>query len=86
MFAMSDRPDTPKYPPTGKWEVRHEFDSNWERHAPVLVDPNGFVDSTYVPGDMGQAQGWADTYNLNEDKAAEFRQCPYCEGGCPWCD
>lgn len=86
MSAMNDEPDTPEYTPTGRWEVYSEWDTNYEAFAPVLVDPQGFVNERWEPNDMGQAQGYADTYNLNDDKAEDFRQCPYCENGCPWCD
>ena len=74
-----------QYEATGRWEVRYEFDSNWERPAPVLVDPKGIAHCRWCPDGRSEAEGYADTYNMNEDKAAEFRQCPYCTTGCPWC-
>lgn len=86
MSAMSDKQKT-AYTPTGKWEVYGEYDSNYETHAPVLVGPDGEVHSRWSPDDIGSsmAHSYADTYNLNEDKAAEFRDCPYCTKGCSWC-
>lgn len=76
------------YTPTGNWEVYSEWDSNWETVAPVLVRPDGTIDDFYEPTDLGrsEARGWADTYNMNEDKGARFDRCPYCTTGCPWCD
>jgi hypothetical protein len=75
------------YAPTGRWEVYDEYDANFERGVPVLVTPQGFVDSRWYPDIVGEseARGYADTYNMNEDKAAEFRNCPYCKAGCSWC-
>lgn len=74
------------YTPTGKWEVYGEWDSNCERSIPVLVAPDGTVDSRWsTDGDL-TARGYADTYNLNDDKAKEFRACPYCVTECSWCE
>ncbi|NDE18504.1 hypothetical protein EBZ80_26720 [bacterium] len=77
----------PEYEPTGRWEAYGEYDSNYERNAPVLVDPNGRVHSRYSadPSCEWIARSYADTYNMNADKSAEFRACPYCENGCSWC-
>lgn len=79
--------ETPDYEPTGQWEVYREWDSNWERNAPVLVDPKGFVNTRYSADPEAEwiARSYADTYNMNEDKAEEFRSCPYCTTECSWC-
>ena len=78
---------TPDYTPTGRWEVRSKYDSNSESFCPVLVDPMGYVHSVWSPDILGQgaARGYADTYNMNEDKADEWRTCPYCTTECSWC-
>jgi len=66
---------------TGNWEVRRQQDCF------ALVDPSGSVNSLWSLDSIGesQAQGYADTYNMNEDREEEFRQCPYCDTACPWC-
>lgn len=66
---------------TGNWEVRREA------NRVVLIDPSGAIHSLWSLDDFGesQARGWADTYNMNDDKAEEFRKCPYCDTSCPWC-
>ena len=75
----------PDYEPTGEWEVYGEWDRNYEQNIPVLVDPHGFVNSRWDPHWGSEAQGYADTYNMNDGKAEEFRTCPYCRSGCSWC-
>jgi hypothetical protein len=77
--------DAKKYPPTGRWEVVSEYDSNSERNFHVLVDPHGVANSQFVADLVAIAHAYADTYNENEDKAEEFRTCPYCDSQCPWC-
>lgn len=76
-----------KFEPTGQWEVRSLYCSNYEGNRPVLVAPDGSVHRIWPLGPSGafEAEGYALTYNMNDDKAAEFRQCPYCWDECSWC-
>jgi hypothetical protein len=45
------------------------------------------VDSVFDHTDLGrsEAYGYAATYNMNRDRAAVFRRCPYCVSKCSWC-
>jgi hypothetical protein len=76
-----------KLGPHKDWRVVREWDGNVEGFQHILVDPSGKVDSVFDHTDLGrsEAYGYADTYNLNPDRAGEFRQCPYCNSRCAWC-
>jgi hypothetical protein len=69
------------------WRVFREWDGDVEGFRHILVDPSGKVDSVFDHTLSGRAEayGYADTYNLNPDRAAEFRRCPYCKTQCSWC-
>jgi len=76
------------YQATGSWEVRSEYDPNFEARVPVLVRPDGTIYEIYEPTDegRGEADGWRLTYDLNADKGDYFGECPFCTDGCPWCE
>jgi hypothetical protein len=69
------------------WRVFREWDSNVDAFRHILVEPSGRVNTVYDHTDFGrsEAEGLAATYNLNPDRAEEFRKCPYCKTQCPWC-
>ena len=85
------------YKPTGQWEVVAWYNSNYERDFYALVRPDGTPESVWHYDGFHEARGYADTYNMNEDKAPEFRTCPFCGGAmgqvrksrkkncCVWC-
>jgi hypothetical protein len=70
-----------------EWRVVERWCDTLGEYRYCLLHPQGFVDSSFERSPIGrsEAQGWADTYNMNSDKAAAFRQCPYCKDRCPWC-
>jgi len=70
-----------------EWRVVERWCDTFGEYRYCLLHPQGFVDSSFERSPIGrsEAQGWADTYNMNSDKAAAFRQCPYCKDRCPWC-
>ncbi len=78
------------FEPTGNWECRRVWNSNYETFSPCLVRPDGTIEAIYEPGWECQVKDEAATYNLNADKSQTFRICPYCGpgkplGSCSWC-
>ena len=78
------KPKTPTFPPTGRWEVRSRWDSNYENLVPVVVDPEGREDGAYEPGARCHAEVDAAYANARLDG---IEGCPYCgpDIGCPVC-
>jgi hypothetical protein len=70
-----------------EWRVIKKWCDITRQWRHFLLNQHGVVDSSFDDSPLGrsEAEGYADTYNMNDDKAAEFRQCPYCKDGCPWC-
>jgi hypothetical protein len=48
------------FEPTGRWEVRFVFDSNWDKAVPADVRPDGVLDHVY--GGFSEAVRYAYTY------------------------
>jgi hypothetical protein len=70
-----------------EWQVARRWCDITRQWRHFLLNPHGVVDSSFDDSPLGrsEAYGYADTYNMNADRAAEFRECPYCKDGCPWC-
>jgi hypothetical protein len=50
MMSVFGIPDTVKEraaAPTGKWEVYHVWDSNWDKAVPAVFNPDGVLDHVY---------------------------------------
>jgi len=64
----SSIPDTVKersFAATGKWEVYHVWDSNWDKCVPAVVRPDGVIDHVYGGFPEGEwlAQQYVDDEN-----------------------
>ena len=70
-----------------EWRVAERWCDTLGEYRYFLWHPHDYAYASYERSPIGrsEAQGWADTYNMNADRAAEFRECPYCKDGCPWC-
>lgn len=62
--GKKNSPEKWTWPATGKWEVYSVYDSNWEKHIPYLVSPDG-KESHVFAGTCGEyfAREHADVEN-----------------------
>lgn len=57
------------FEPTGRWEVRRVWDSNWEKNVPAVVRPDGTLDHTY--GGFPGSESFAEQFVADRRRSGE---------------